>query len=142
MGSIGGGGRYDNLTGHFGLPDIAGVGISFGVDRIYDVMEAENLFPAEIGTGTRVLFLNFGEQESLAAFNLMQQLRDKNIAAELFHENQKIDRQFKYAERKEIPFVAILGAEELAAGLCKIKNLKTGVQVSLKVAEILDFDFS
>ena len=97
IGSIGGGGRYDDLTGLFGVPDIPGVGISFGVDRIYDVMEELDLFPADVHVGTQVLFFNLGENESKASFSLMQQLRNKNIRCELYHESVKFDKQFKYA---------------------------------------------
>src|SRR4029078_1249675 len=97
IGSIGGGGRYDDLTGLFGVPDIPGVGISFGVDRIYDVMEELKLFPADVHIGTQVLFFNLGEEESRKAFELMQQLRAKGIRSEIFHETTKFDKQFKYA---------------------------------------------
>jgi histidyl-tRNA synthetase len=128
MGSIGGGGRYDDLTGLFGVPNVPGVGISFGVDRIYDVMEELKLFPEEVQQGTQVLFFNLGEAESKAAFGLMQQLRNNGIACELFHENMKFDKQFKYAEKKQIPWVVILGSEELASGTCKVKNQTTGEQ--------------
>ncbi|MEJ8842475.1 histidine--tRNA ligase [Lacibacter sp. H375] len=131
MGSIGGGGRYDDLTGLFGVPNIPGVGISFGVDRIYDVMEELKLFPASVHTGTKVLFFNLGEAESKKAFELMQQLRSKGVACELYHENSKFDKQFKYAEKKQIPFIAILGTKELENGTCNVKELATGVQESL-----------
>src|SRR6476661_3810247 len=100
IGSIGGGGRYDDLTGLFGVANVPGVGISFGVDRIYDVMEELKLFPEEVQTGSKVLFFNLGEAESKAAFGLMQQLRDEGIASEIFHENAKFDKQFKYADKK------------------------------------------
>ena len=95
MGSIGGGGRYDDLTGTFGVPGIPGVGISFGIDRIYDVMDEANLFPADVHTGTKVLFFNLGEAESRAAFDLVQKLRDNDVPTELFHEAAKFDKQFK-----------------------------------------------
>lgn len=132
MGSIGGGGRYDDLTGLFGVPNIPGVGISFGVDRIYDVMEELKLFPASVHTGTKVLFFNLGDAESKKAFELMQQLRNKGVASELFHENSKFDKQFKYAEKKQIPFIVILGSKELETGTCNVKELATGVQESLR----------
>src|ERR1700754_4800053 len=112
MGSIGGGGRYDDLTSTFGVPNIPGVGISFGVDRIYDVMEELKLFPETVQTGTKVLFFNLGEAESRKAYTLMQQLRNKGVAVELFHEQAKFDRQFKYADKKSIPYVIIIGEEE------------------------------
>lgn len=128
MGSIGGGGRYDDLTGLFGVPNIPGVGISFGVDRIYDVLEELNLFPENLQVSTKALFFNLGEKESLFAFDRMQQLRENGIACELYHENVKMDKQFKYADKKNIPFAIIIGSKELASGEAVIKNLKTGVQ--------------
>lgn len=131
MGSIGGGGRYDDLTGLFGVPNIPGVGISFGVDRIYDVMEELKLFPTDVHSGTKVLFFNLGEAESKKAFELMQQLRSNGISAELFHEQAKFDKQFKYAEKKQIPFVVIIGAAELKAGNCNVKQLATGEQQNI-----------
>jgi histidyl-tRNA synthetase len=141
IGSIGGGGRYDDLTGLFGVPNIPGVGISFGVDRIYDVMEELNLFPADVHVGTQVLFFNLGEAESNKSFELMQQLRQKGIRSELYHENAKFDKQFKYAEKKNIPFVIILGEKELQAGSCNIKNILTGEQQTIPAGELTDFKF-
>ncbi len=114
MGSIGGGGRYDDLTGLFGVQNVPGVGISFGVDRIYDVMEELKLFPEELLSGTKVLFFNLGEEESKTAFQLMQQLRGENVACELYDEAAKFDKQFKYAEKKNISYIVIIGSEELA----------------------------
>lgn len=137
MGSIGGGGRYDDLTGLFGVPNIPGVGISFGVDRIYDVMEELKLFPAGVHTGTNVLFFNLGDAESKKAFELMQILRSKGVAAELYHENSKFDKQFKYAEKKQIPFIVIIGAKELESNSCNIKELASGVQETLSFDELL-----
>lgn len=136
MGSIGGGGRYDDLTGLFGVPNIPGVGISFGVDRIYDVMEELQLFPANVHNGTKVLFFNLGEAESKKAFELMQQLRSKGIAAELFHEPAKMDKQFKYAEKKNIPAIIILGSKELESGTLAIKQLATGEQQTINWDEL------
>ncbi len=128
MGSIGGGGRYNDLTGLFGVKDIPGVGISFGVDRIYDVLEELNAFPDTIVTGTKVLFFNAGAAESASAFLLLQELRNRGIAAEIFHEQAKFDKQFKYAEKKNIGYVVIIGENELSAGTCVVKNLTTGTQ--------------
>jgi histidyl-tRNA synthetase len=142
MGSIGGGGRYDDLTGLFGVPNIPGVGISFGVDRIYDVMEELNLFPKEVHTGTQVLFFNMGEAESKKSFELMQQLRAKGIRSELYHEPTKFDKQFKYAEKKHIRYVIILGDKELAAGHCNIKNLHSGKQETVSFNDLLSYTFS
>lgn len=142
MGSIGGGGRYDNLTGLFGIPDMPGVGISFGVDRIYDVMEELQVFPDEVQQGTQVLFFNLGEAESNAAFRLMQQLRSKGIRSELFHEQTKFDKQFKYADKKQIPYIVILGSEELAAGTCVVKDLRKGDQQTLVQSALQGFLFN
>ena len=138
MGSIGGGGRYDDLTGLFGVPNIPGVGISFGVDRIYDVMEELKLFPAGVHTGTKVLFFNLGKDESKKAFELMQQLRSKGISCELFHEQAKFDKQFKYAEKKQIPFIVIIGTKELETATCNVKNLQTGVQETISFNDLLN----
>jgi len=138
MGSIGGGGRYDDLTGTFGVAAIPGVGISFGVDRIYEVMATLNTFPETIHTGTKVLFFNLGEAESRAAFALLQQLRAKGIAAELYHEQAKFDKQFKYAEKKEIPYVVILGSSELANRQVQIKDLRTGEQSASSFEELVE----
>ncbi|MBY0477053.1 MAG: histidine--tRNA ligase [Chitinophagaceae bacterium] len=137
MGSIGGGGRYDDLTGLFGVPNIPGVGISFGVDRIYDVLEELKLFPANVHTGTTILFFNLGEAESKKAFELMQQLRSKNVACELYHENSKFDKQFKYAEKKHIPFIVIIGTKELETGTCNVKNIVTGLQETISMDVLL-----
>lgn len=141
MGSIGGGGRYDDLTGLFGVPNIPGVGISFGVDRIYDVMEELKLFPQEVQLGTQVLFFNLGEAESKAAFGLMQQLRAIDIRCEIYHEQSKFDKQFKYADKKLIPYVVIIGSKELEEGNCVVKNLKTGDQQNIKQSALLEFNF-
>ena len=141
MGSIGGGGRYDNLTGLFGVPDIPGVGISFGVDRIYDVMEELNLFPADIHISTQVLFFNLGIEESKKAFELMQQLRKKGISSELYHENLKFDKQFKYAEKKNIPYVVIIGEKELKEGICSVKTLSTGKQETIPFDNLSSLNF-
>ncbi len=141
IGSIGGGGRYDDLTGLFGVPGIPGVGISFGVDRIYDVMEELNLFPAGVHVGTQVLFFNLGEKESRKAFELMQQLRQKGIRTELYHEAAKFDKQFKYAEKKNIPYIVIIGEKELKENTCNIKTLANGIQQNIPVSELLNFNY-
>lgn len=141
MGSIGGGGRYDDLTGLFGVPNVPGVGISFGVDRIYDVMEELKLFPADVHTGTQVLFFNLGDAESKKSFELMQQLRSKGIRCELYHENAKFDKQFKYAEKKNIPYAVILGTKELESETCNVKNLMNGNQSVILQVELLHFKF-
>ncbi|RFM29625.1 histidine--tRNA ligase [Deminuibacter soli] len=141
MGSIGGGGRYDDLTGLFGVPNLPGVGISFGVDRIYDVMEELQLFPEEVQTGTQVLFFNLGEAESKKAFELMQQLRSNGIRCELFHEQTKFDKQFKYAEKKNIPYAIILGSTELQQQTCVVRNLVSGEQTTIQQTELLQQQF-
>ncbi|MEO7835123.1 MAG: histidine--tRNA ligase, partial [Ginsengibacter sp.] len=128
MGSIGGGGRYDDLTGLFGVPDMPGVGISFGLDRIYDVMEELKLFPENINLSTEVLFFNLGEKESKHAFYLMQKLRHEKISCELFYENSKLEKQFKYATKKNISYAIIIGSKEMEEQNCVIKNLVTGEQ--------------
>jgi histidyl-tRNA synthetase len=141
IGSIGGGGRYDDLTGLFGVPNIPGAGISFGVDRIYDVMEELQLFPDTVAQGTKVLFFNLGADESKAAYTLLQQLRKNRIAAELFHETVKLDKQFKYAEKKNIPFVVIIGSRELENKHCVVKNLSSGRQETLSFSDLLTYGF-
>ena len=141
MGSIGGGGRYDDLTGLFGVPGIPGVGISFGVDRIYDVMEELNLFPPDVHRATQVLFFNLGMEESKKAFELMQQLRQQGVRSELYHEQVKFDKQFKYAEKKNIPFVVIIGDKELKENTCTIKNLASGLQETIAGGNLAGYAF-
>jgi histidyl-tRNA synthetase len=141
MGSIGGGGRYNDLTSLFGVPNIAGVGISFGVDRIYDVMEEKNLFPTTIEQTTQVLFFNLGVQEAKAAYLQMMSLRDKKIACEIYPEKSKFDKQFKYAEKKGIPNVIIMGTEELAKNECTVKNIITGKQTTVSLSDLSNFEF-
>ncbi len=141
IGSIGGGGRYDDLTGLFDVPNVPGVGISFGVDRIYDVMQDLKLFPSNMNISTQVLFFNLGEEECKVAYNLMQQLRNNNISCEIYHEKAKFDKQFKYAERKNIIYTAIIGNNEIESKTCIIKNIKTGVQNTIHQTEILEYSF-
>ena len=141
MGSIGGGGRYNDLTSLFGVPNIPGVGISFGVDRIYDVMEEKKLFPTSIEQSTQVLFFNLGELEAQSAYQQMTLLRNKKIACEIYPEKSKFDKQFKYAEKKGIPNVIIIGTEELAKKECTIKNIITGIQTTIPFAELMNYSF-
>lgn len=141
MGSIGGGGRYDDLTGLFGVPNIPGVGVSFGVDRIYDVLEELQLFPVEVHSGTQILFFNLGEAESKKAFELMQALRGKGISCQLYHEQAKFDKQFKYAEKKNIAYAVMIGSRELENQSCNIKKLATGEQASVSFEELLIHPF-
>ncbi len=142
MGSIGGGGRYDDLTGLFGVPNIPGVGISFGVDRIYDVMDELKLFPPTVEQGTKVLFFNLGTEESKVAYTLLQQVRQGGTAAEIFHETQKFDKQFKYAEKKGIPFIIIIGSSEIAAKTAVVKDLRSGQQQPVAFADLQAFAFA
>lgn len=139
MGSIGGGGRYDDLTGLFGVPNIPGVGISFGVDRIYDVLEELNLFPAGLQNSTKALFFNMGKEESLFAFQQMQQLRTAGIACELYHEPAKMDKQFKYADKKFIPYAVIIGRQEMENNEAMVKTLATGEQQKLPLIRLKEF---
>ena len=141
IGSIGGGGRYDDLTGTFGVPNVPGVGISFGVDRIYDVMEELKLFPPAVQTGTQVLFFNLGEAESKQTFGLMQALRSKGIRSEMYHEPAKFDKQFKYAEKKNIGYAVIIGSKELADNTCTIKNLRTSTQETISQQSLAGYSF-
>ena len=141
MGSIGGGGRYNDLTSLFGVPNIPGVGISFGVDRIYDVLEEKNLFPLSIDQTTQVLFFNLGEAEAKVAYQQMMLLRAKKIACEMYPEKSKFDKQFKYAEKKGIPNVVIIGTDEVTKKECSVKNLATGKQTNVAFNNLADFSF-
>ena len=133
MGSIGGGGRYDDLTGIFGLKDMSGVGISFGLDRIYLVIEELNLFPETVNMSTTALFLNLGEVEAIYSLKAIKKLRDSGLKVDLFPDNSKIDKQYKHAEKKNIPYAVIVSEKEIEANSFKLKNLFTG--------EILDLNF-
>ena len=139
MGSIGGGGRYDDLTGLFGVPGIPGVGISFGVDRIYDVLEELQLFPTTVQQGTKAIFFNMGEAESFFAFTIMQQLRSKGISCEIYHEFTKINKQFSYAEKKNIQYAVIIGSKEIEQNYCLVKDLSTGLQQVVIFEKLFDF---
>ena len=136
MGSIGGGGRYDDLTGLFGVPGIPGVGISFGVDRIYDVMEELKLFPEKMNKGVTAIFFNMGSEESKFAFTQMQQLRSKGISCELYHEHSKMDKQFKYANKKSIRYAVIIGSKEMQEQICVIKDLSKNEQQTITLDEL------
>ncbi len=137
IGSIGGGGRYDDLTGLFGVPGIPGVGISFGVDRIYDVMDELKLFPPTVQKSTQVLFFNLGEEAAFRSFDLMQDFRRAGIRCELYHEQARFDKQFKYAEKKNIPLAIIIGDDELRSGIAKIKDLRSGFQSEVPFGELI-----
>ena len=137
IGSITGGGRYDNLTGVFGMPGLSGVGISFGADRIYDVLNALDLYPAEAETSTRVIFLNLGRAEAEASLRAVMRLRAGGIAAELYPDAAKMKKQMGYADALRIPYVAIIGDSELADGTVTLKDMATGEQQRLAVEELL-----
>lgn len=138
MGSIGGGGRYDDLTGLFGLKNMSGVGVSFGIDRIYDVLEELELFPAELATGTQVILLNFGGENEAYAITALQKLRNAGIAAEIYPDVAKFDKQMKYANKRNIPYVIIPGEEEMASGKFSLKNFITGEQQILTLEEVIN----
>ena len=133
MGSIGGGGRYDDLTGIFGLKNMSGVGISFGLDRIYLVLEELNLFPPTVTTSTKVMFLNFGDAQAFEALQAIQKLRNHNIKAELYPDTAKMDKQFKHAEKRGIPFVV----KEITGDLFTLKDIVTGEQTQVNFVELL-----
>ena len=134
MGSIGGGGRYDDLTGIFGLKDMSGVGISFGLDRIYLVVEELNLFPETVVASSKALFVNYGEKEAFYALEAITKLRASNIKVELYPDNVKVGKQFMYADKRQIPFAVIVGETEMKEGKFALKNLVSGEQV------LVDFD--
>jgi len=137
MGSIGGGGRYDDLTGMFGLKGLTGVGISFGADRIYDVMDELNLFPEATSQTTQLLICCFDKEGETFALPILQQLRKKDVNAELYPAGAKLKKQLDYANNKNIPFTIIIGSEEIESGLLTIKNMQTGVQEKRSVDEII-----
>ena len=137
IGSVAGGGRYDNLTGAFGLPGVSGVGISFGVDRIYDVMDELGVFPDNQTASTKVMITNFDATAEIFGLGVLKKLRDAGINAEIYPEAVKIKKQFEYADRKQIPFVLIIGSEEIETGNLALKNLQTGQQRPLRLEEIL-----
>ena len=138
MGSITGGGRYDNLTGIFGLPGLSGVGISFGVDRIYDVLNTLDLYPKDSLTTTQVLFINFGEQETAYCLPIINKVRSQGIRAEIFPDAAKMKKQMSYANAKQIPFVVLAGENEMNAGKVTLKNMTTGEQSVLSEDELID----
>ena len=138
MGSITGGGRYDNLTGVFGMPDVSGVGISFGADRIYDVLTELDLYPADLQSTTQLLFACFGEDELSFAMQCATALRRRGLRVEVYPEAVKMKRQMAYADAKHIPFVAIIGGNELAERKLMLKNMLTGEQSLLNIDETFD----
>lgn len=135
IGSITGGGRYDNLTGVFGMPGLSGVGISFGADRIYDVLNGLNLYPERLGAASQVMFVNFGEAEAAASLRAVKVLRAAGISCELYPDAAKLKKQMTYANNASIPYVAIIGEAEAAAGTVTVKNMAEGTQVTVPVSE-------
>ena len=138
IGSITGGGRYDNLTGVFGMPGLSGVGISFGADRIYDVLNALDLYPADTMATARVMFVNFGEVEAAASLRHIMALRRAGISAELYPDSAKMKKQMNYANDRQIPFVAIVGADEVQNGTIALKDMATGEQLVLTPEQVIE----
>jgi len=138
IGSITGGGRYDNLTGIFGMPGLSGVGISFGADRIYDVLNQLDLYPKDSVTATQVLFINFGEQETAYCLPIINNVRARGIRAEIFPDSAKMKKQMAYANAKQIPFVALAGENEIKEGKLTLKNMSTGEQQMLTPEEVIE----
>ena len=136
MGSIGGGGRYDDLTGIFGLKNMSGVGISFGLDRIYLVVEELNLFPDTVTATSKALFINYGEKEAFYAMKAIKELRNSGVKVELYPDNAKVAKQFQHADKRNIPFAVIVGDQEMASNTFSLKNLITGEQVSLNFEDL------
>ena len=137
MGSITGGGRYDNLTGIFGMPGISGVGISFGADRIYDVLNTLDLYPKEITTNTQLLFINFGDKEAEYCMPIVSKSRANGIRTELFPDAAKMKKQMSYANANNIPFVALAGDDEIQKGVVTLKNMETGEQKQVTAEEMI-----
>jgi len=138
IGSITGGGRYDNLTGIFGMPGISGVGISFGVDRIFDVLNALDSYPKDAVVGTQLLFINFGEKETAYCLPAVAKAREAGIRTEVFPDSTKMKKQMSYANAKQIPFVALAGENEMAEGKFTLKNMLTGEQQLLAIEDVIE----
>jgi len=138
IGSITGGGRYDNLTGIFGMPGLSGVGISFGADRIYDVLNQLDLYPKDSVSGTRLLFINFGEREAAYCLSIINKVRANGIAAELYPDSTKMKKQMSYANAKQIPYVALAGDNEISQGRVTLKNMETGEQQLVTPDELVE----
>ncbi len=137
IGSITGGGRYDDLTGVFGLPNVSGVGISFGADRIYDVMEQLNLFPKNTDTTTKLFFVNFGEKEQAWCLPVIKQLRNAGISTEIYPDTAKMKKQMTYANNRQIPFVAMVGEDEMSTGQITLKDMEKGEQNKITIEELI-----
>jgi histidyl-tRNA synthetase len=139
IGSICGGGRYDDLTGIFGMKDLSGVGISFGADRIYDVLEELTLFPSNLEASSQLMFANFGQEEAFQSAIWLKQLRDNGIASELYPDGHKLKKQMNYANKKNIPFVALVGEDEMKNQQILVKNMETGEQLSYSIVQLIKF---
>ena len=137
IGSITGGGRYDNLTGVFGMSGVSGVGISFGADRIFDVLNQLELYPKEAVNGTELMFVNFGDKEAAFSMSMLAKVRAAGIRAEIFPDAAKMKKQMSYANAKSIPFVAIVGENEMNEGKAMLKNMETGEQNLVSVEELI-----
>ena len=137
IGSITGGGRYDNLTGIFGMPGLSGVGISFGADRIYDVLNQLDLYPQDSVRGTQLLFINFGDKETAYCLPIINKVRAQGIRAEIYPDAAKMKKQMSYANAKQIPYVVLAGENEMNEGKVTLKNMETGEQKSLTTEELI-----
>jgi histidyl-tRNA synthetase len=138
MGSITGGGRYDNLTGIFGMPGLSGVGISFGADRIYDVLNTLDLYPKDSMNATQILFINFGEKETAYCLPIINKVRASGFRAEIYPDAAKMKKQMSYANAKQIPFVVLAGENEIHEGKVMLKNMETGEQQLLTPDELIE----
>jgi histidyl-tRNA synthetase len=138
IGSISGGGRYDNLTGMFGLPNVSGVGFSFGVDRVYDVMSELNLFSNIQTSSAKVLIAHFDNDNRQYGLKILQKLRENNISSEIYYDIAKIKKQFDYANNKNIPFVIVIGSDEMNSGELTLKNMASGEQIKLRLEQIIE----
>ncbi|NND94026.1 MAG: histidine--tRNA ligase [Flavobacteriales bacterium] len=138
IGSICGGGRYDDLTGTFGLPDMSGIGVSFGADRIYDVLEATGKWPESLGVRTRALFVNFGDKEAEYCMRLLKHIRAKGISAELYPSSAKLKKQLKYADDRSIPYVCLIGDKEMESDVITLKEMSTGDQKNVVLSELIE----
>ncbi len=142
IGSICGGGRYDDLTGIFGMENVSGVGVSFGADRIYDVLDHLDLYPEEVTTGTRLMFVNFGHAEEKYILGILPEFRDAGIASEIYHDSVKLKKQMIYANQKGIPFVALVGENELKGKVLTLRDMESGEQKEMSVEEAIDLILS
>ena len=138
IGSITGGGRYDNLTGVFGMPGVSGVGISFGADRIFDVLNQLDLYPKEAVNSTKLLFINFGEKEAAYCLPILQKVRAAGVSAEIFPDSVKMKKQMAYANAHSIPFVALVGENEMQQGKVTLKDMTTGEQSLVSMEELTE----